>query len=459
LDWLVSEWIDAVGGKLAAGRPETHIRGVSTDSRTLRPNDLFVALRGPNFDGHDFCGEAVAAGAAALMVSRPGVVEALRREVPVVVVEDTLEALGRLAAAYLDRFSLDVAAISGSSGKTTTKEMLRSIIEPMDGLVSPGNFNNRIGVPLTVFRIQPGFKRAVFELAMNRPGELAKLVEIVRPRIVALTNVGSAHQGNFESYEALREAKAELVVHSPEDSIVVINADCPGCRWIAENRAGGREVVTFGIDEPAHYRAEQIEPLDPVGYRFGLVAPGGRVEVELRTIGRYNIYNALCAAAVADRMGIELERLRDALSAFRAVPLRSEILEFGGITVVADCYNANPDSVEAALDALKEFAPSRRKVFVFGDMLELGDESEMAHREVGQDVAERNIALFATIGEWAGWAAWEAARMGVRAGHFETPEDLVEALVEQLRPGDVVLVKGSRLMALERVIEQLRGRL
>jgi len=443
-------------GRLTAGQSKTRIKGVSTDSRTVLPGQLFVALRGPNFDGHDFCAEAVAKGATALIVSRPDAAESLAQPVAAVAVEDTLTALGQLAAAYRARFSPIVAALSGSSGKTTTKEMLRALVEPLGGLATPGNFNNRIGVPLTVFCLEPNHTMAVFELAMNEPGELAALTEIVRPDIVALTNVGTAHLGNFNSYDDLKQAKAELIVHAPATSRVVLNADCFGCSWIAERYCAGREVVTFGIEEPADFRAERITPLDPLGYRFDLITPDGQATATLKTFGRYNVSNALCAAAIARLMGIDLEQLCGALESFRPLALRSEILEIGPVTVIADCYNANPDSVDAALRGLAEFAGERRRVFVLADMLELGDEAVMAHREIGQAVAEGGVDLFATTGEIAQWASWEAGRMAMRAGHFETKEELARALADELQPGDVVLVKGSRLMALEEVIERLK---
>jgi len=464
----MKEWIEAVGGRLVAGSAETRIGGVSTDSRTVSAGQLFVALRGPNFDGHDFCNDAVAKGAGALMISRlpdgeagspPAIQSAAGQPVAVVAVADTLVALGKLAAAWRAQFSPMVAALSGSSGKTTTKEMLRAIIEPLGGLVTQGNLNNRIGVPLTVFRLQADHKMAVFELAMNQPGELAVLTEIVRPEIVALTSVGSAHLGNFASLEDLRRAKAELLLHAPKEACVMLNADSYGCHWIEEQFCAGRDVGKFGLVEPAHFRAERITPISPFGYQFDLIHPEGRQPVTLRAFGRHSISNALCATAVAYLLEVDLGQIYAGLEAFRPPPMRGEIHEIGRVTIVADCYNANPESVEAALDGLVEFAGSRRKVFVFADMLELGEHAEMEHRLVGQAVAERNIALFATTGELAGWASWEAARMCARAGHFETKEQLVEALAQEIRAGDVILVKGSRLMALEDVVQRLRERL
>jgi len=457
MDWPIREWIEAVGGQLIAGSPETRIAGVSTDSRTLSAGQLFVALRGPNFNGHDFCRDAAAKGAVALMISNPEAIHELPpQSAAIVAVEDTLAALGKLAATYRARFSPIVAALSGSSGKTTTKEMLRAIAEPHGGLVSQGNLNNRVGVPLSVFRLEPEHKTAVFELAMNHPSELADLTEIVRPEIVALTNVGSAHLGNFASLDDLRNAKAELILHAPEDACVVLNADNFGCSWIEERFCAGRDVAKFGMVEPAHFRAEQIEPVPPLGYRFNLVVPDGRATVTLKTFGRHNISNALCAAAVAYILWLDLDPICAGLETFRPAAMRSEILEIGRVTVIADCYNANPESVEAALDGLVELAGPRRRLFVFADMLELGEHSQMEHRLVGQAVAERGIDLFATTGEMAGWASWEAARMCARAGHFEAKEQLVNALVEEIRPGDVILVKGSRAMALEEVVQRLK---
>lgn len=459
MDWAVGEWIEAVGGRLIAGEADTRIFGVSTDSRTLEPGRLFVALKGPNFDGHDFCGEAVKKGAVAVMASDPAAVASLEPPVAAVLVEDTLTALGQLAGEYRSRFSPIVGALSGSSGKTTTKEMVRAIIEPLGGMVSPGNFNNRIGVPLAIFGLEPAHNLALFELAMNQPGELAALTKIVRPHLVALTNVGTAHSGNFASPDDLRRAKAELIIHSGEDCDVILNADCYGSMWIGEQFCADRKGVTFGIEAPAIIRAEQIAPLDPLGHRFDLVVDDDRIAVAIHTIGRHNIMNALCAASIALVMGAEMEAVRDGLATFRPVPMRSEILEIGRVTVIADYYNANPDSMEAALEALSEFAGNRRKVVLFADMLELGDDAEMAHRQVGQAAADHGVDLFATTGELAQWASWEAGRMMIRAGHFDTKEEAVDALVEELGRGDVLLVKGSRLMGLEDVIERLKERL
>lgn len=459
MDWPIKDWIEAVGGRLMAGSLETHIGGVSTDTRTLSASQMFVALRGPNFDGHDFCGDAIAKGAVALMISqRKGEACAALVEKPVaiVAVEDTLTALGQLAAAYRSRFSPMVAALSGSSGKTSTKEMLRAMIEPHGGLVSSGNLNNRIGVPLSVFRLEPSHTVAVFELAMNQPGELADLTKIVHPEIVALTNVGSAHVGNFASIDELRTTKAELIVQAPEGAVVVLNADCYGSRWIAERFCVGRDIAWFGIEEPAHFRAEEIKPAPPLGYSFDLITPESKVNVTLKAFGRHNISNALCAAALAYLLEVDLDQIYAGIEAFRAAAMRSEIIEVGRVTIIADCYNANPDSVEGALAGLSEFAGSRRRIVVLGDMLELGNEAPMAHRIIGQEVAERGVELFATTGELAGWASWEASRMGVRAAHFETKEQLVEALVKEIRAGDVILVKGSRLMALEEVVRRLQ---
>jgi UDP-N-acetylmuramoyl-tripeptide--D-alanyl-D-alanine ligase len=459
LDWAVGEWIDAIGGRLVAGGRETRIAGVSTDSRTIGPGQLFVALIGPNFDAHNFTREAAEKGAAAVMLSKPEAAEGLPPGVAVIQVEDTLDGLDRLASAYRLKFDLPVAALSGSSGKTSTKEMLRLIIEPLGGLATGGNLNNRIGVPLTVFRLEPTHKMAVFELAMNVPGELGVLTDIVKPNIVALTNVGTAHVGNFESREALRRAKAELIVHAP-DARAIFNADDFGAMWIAKEYCPDKEIVRFGIQEMAEYMATDIQVVEPLGYQFKILTPEDEeFPVTMRVFGRHNIHNALCATAIARALGIGMEDIVRGLEAFRAAPMRSEILELGRITIVADCYNANPDSVAAAIEALDEYAGKRRRVFLFADMLELGNDSEMLHREVGQQVASHNVQLFATMGEQAAWACWEAARMGVRAGHFANRDAAARALADELRPGDLLLVKGSRLMKLEDVIEKLKERL
>ncbi len=459
MEWAIKDWIHAVHGQLVTGSPETVIAGVSTDSRTLEKGQMFVALRGPNFDGHQFCADAVKRGAAAVMIAQIEAVGTLPEFVPVILVEDTLAALGRLASAWRSRFEPMVAALSGSSGKTSTKDMLRAMIAPDEGLVTAGNLNNLIGVPLTVFGLRESHRVAVFELAMNQPGELAQLTKIVNPEIVALTNVGSAHVGNFGSLEDLRRAKAELIVHARRDAVIVLNSDCYGCRWIAEQFCAGRDIGWFGIEEPAHFRAEQIRPNPPLGYTFDLITPESKTTLTLTAFGRHNISNALCAATLGYLLELDLDKIYAGIEAFRPAPLRSEVIELGKIAIIADCYNANPDSVEAALAGLTDYAGKRRRIVILGDMLELGDDAPMAHRIVGQEVAERGIELFATTGDLAQWASWEAGRMGVRSGHFETKEELVRAVVEEIRPGDVILVKGSRRMAMEDVVEALKARL
>ncbi|MFO7245216.1 MAG: UDP-N-acetylmuramoyl-tripeptide--D-alanyl-D-alanine ligase [Thermaerobacter sp.] len=444
----------ACGGRLAAGAPEAPVTGVSIDSRTLRPGEAFVALRGSRVDGHRFAAEAAARGAAALIVSRWPLPEPLPRPVPVIVVDDTLAALTRWAEAHRQRFDVPVIGVTGSVGKTTTKEMIAAVVgRRWRVLKSHGNFNNEIGVPLTVLSWEPAHGAAVFELAARAAGDIRHLCAVVRPAVGVVTNVREVHLENLGSLEGVAAAKAELVEALPASGAAILNADDPLVMAMAgKTRA---RVVTYGLASGAAVRAEDPAFHDPFRITFTLAWPRGRAQVSIPAAGGHLVHNALAAAAVALVLGLPAGDVVDGLAAFRAGDRRLEIHEAAGVTVVDDSYNASPASLRAALDAAARLPRAGRLVVVLGDMLELGPASRRAHLDAGAWAAE--VAdVFLAVGNGMAEAVAEARRRGMppeAARHFAGREELTAALKDLLREGDVVLIKGSRGMAMDRVAD------
>ncbi|MGC9318586.1 MAG: UDP-N-acetylmuramoyl-tripeptide--D-alanyl-D-alanine ligase [Armatimonadota bacterium] len=440
----------ACGGEVQQRWADVLVRGVSTDTRELSEGDLFVALKGERHNGHEFLADALEAGAAAAVVHDAGGAPA---ELPVVVVSDPLEALGKLAAAHRAQMPVRVAAITGSTGKTTTKDMLGEIL----GLGGPtvtaeASHNNEIGVPLTLLRIGPEHHFCVLEFAMRGPGEIDYLAEIARPHVGVITNIGQSHVGRLGSREAIAQVKAELLEHIPETGAAVLNADD---FFFSVFTAMSRcPVTSFGFAPEADVRAEDVRDEDLEGVRFRLIAPQGEAEVRMAVLGRHNVANALAACAAAAQMGAGLDQMVQALGQYEGAPMRMQRMAGrNGSTIINDAYNASPDSVAAALDVLGSV--SGRKILVFGDMLEMGPEGEPAHRRVGRAAAEAGVARFIAVGDLAALAAEEAAQLGVAADAVGSVAEVATLLAPELQPGDVVLVKGSRAMGLERVVEEL----
>jgi UDP-N-acetylmuramoyl-tripeptide--D-alanyl-D-alanine ligase len=449
------------GGTLR-GDAETRVSGVSSDTRLLEPNQLFIAIRGTAFDGHQFVAEAVAKGARAVLVSSDGVDAG---NAAVIRVEDTVLALGSLAKAHRSRFQGPVIAVTGSNGKTTTKEMCASILEAAGHRVrrSPGNYNNEIGLPLSILGLVADDNVLVVELGMNHPGEIDALGAIASPTVGAITQIAPAHLGPMGSVEAIASAKGELLERIRSEGVAVLNADDPLVMGQA-GRFSGR-VVRFGTGPEAEVRAGSIEPT-AVGTRFELATGRGSTEIELHTPGRHQVWNALCAvaaAAAADAADAPDARLlaaaRSGLARFRPVAGRLVLSRTAsGITLLDDSYNANPVSVEAALRALAEIEGAARRIAILGDMLELGPEGSDLHAQTGSAAAHAGVDLLVTVGELSRETASAARRGGI--------EEIVEVsdakaaasfLRSCVRSGDAVLVKGSRGMKLEAVVRALTG--
>jgi UDP-N-acetylmuramoyl-tripeptide--D-alanyl-D-alanine ligase len=446
------------GGTLVRGRPEAWLRGVSIDTRTLAPGELFVAIAGPRHDGHDHLAAAVAGGAAGAMVARGRALpEGLPEELVVVAVDDTTAALGRLAAGHRAGFGGPLVAITGSNGKTTTKEMCAAILAAAGPcLGTQGNLNNQFGLPLTLLRRSAQDRFVVVEIGMNHRGEIAPLASIARPSVAVVTNVGTAHIEHLGSREEIAREKGDLLAALGADGTGVIPADDDYADALA-SRVRGR-LLRFGRGPGADVRAVDAAQ-EASGFRFEIEAPAGRAPVRVAGLGETTVSNALAAAAAALAAGAGLAEVARGLAAYRPVAGRLERRALpGGAVLVDDSYNANPQSMEVALRMLAGCPAAGQRIAVLGDMGELGPTADKAHREAGRLAAQLGLdRLFALgphaerVAAGAREAGMGAARIHVGASH----EELVERLRGVLGPGDWVLVKGSRSMRMERIAEAL----
>lgn len=437
-----------------ASVPES-ISRVSTDTRSLQPGECYVALKGDKFDGHDYVAEAVERGASCVVVER----EFLELgSVTQLVVRDTLYALGEMARLWRSQNAqIPLAVVTGSSGKTTTKEMAAAIVGASRRvLVTHGNFNNLIGVPKMLFEMQPEHEAVILELGMNSPGELTRLVEIAQPQCVALTNITNAHIGMFGSQERLYQAKTESLRQAGPETVLVLNAEDPLSRRARQEFARGRKVLSFGLKGEALVHAGELEKRTPYGYAFELFVDGqAPAGVELKIFGRHNVANALAAAALASFFGLKTEAIARGLNAFRPAGNRSEVTEIRGCYVVKDYYNASPAAVEQALRSLADFEVPGRRFAVLADMLELGELEREYHEAIGKTASQAGLEKLFTLGERGAIIHQSASSCGMKAEHLGDAQAVAEKLKSELRPGDLLLIKGSRLMKLEKIYELL----
>jgi len=454
MDLSIGEIVQAVKGRLLRGDPSARARGVSTDSRTVKAGEVFFALKGKRFDGHDFVPQAFASGAVAAVV---------QKETPappgstLIEVQDTLKALGDLASFWRSSIKAKVVGITGSCGKTTTREMATAVLKHLGWRVvsSPRNYNNLIGLPLSILLATPEDEVLVLEMGMSAPGEIRRLSQIASPDIGMLTNIGPVHLEGFPSgIEGVKEAKAEILEGMREGSLFIYNADDPLVREVSL-RFGG-EKIGFGKAPDSLVRLcqakEKGEKMD-----LEVQTPKGVLRVELNLLGKGALYCALGAIATLIGLGIDLEGIRGGLQSFKAVQGRMCVKSLKGIWVIDDTYNSNPLALKAALEVLSKKAG--RRIAVLGDMAELGPWAEQYHREIGRLCGALGLDGLFLLGKWAEVLASEASINGLKGKVVlaRDHEELARELKGFLREGDWVLVKGSRTMQMEKVIAYLEG--
>ena len=456
-----------MAGEIVAGDPGRAFDSVSIDTRTLTPGALYIGIRGERFDGADFAEKAVEAGATGVVVPASAA-SRLRRGKPadgvVIEVSDTTLALQRLAREVRRASGSKVVAITGSAGKTTTKEVAAEFLASRFRVIrNRGNLNNHIGLPLSLIDLRRRPDIAVVELGMNHPGEISTLVGVAEPDVRVWTNVGEAHLEFFESEDAIADAKAEILEGARRETLLIANADDD--RVAARAKAFAGRVTTFGIDRPADVRAADVVDRGVDGMEARVTTPIGAVDLETPLVGRTNVANILAGVAVAIEFGVPLATIAEKTRALQPASRRGEVLKLrGGVTVIDDSYNANPTATQRALDVLvttpKERVTSRR-IAVLGEMLELGDRSVALHQDVGRAAARARVDALIAVG---GVPAAALADAAVRAGlphasvrHCTTSEEAADAAAALVAPGDLVLVKGSRGVRTDVVVDRLKA--
>jgi UDP-N-acetylmuramoyl-tripeptide--D-alanyl-D-alanine ligase len=436
--------------------------GYSIDSRTIGPGELFFAVKGERFDGHDFIDAAVARGAIAAVVSREKLAEARVKagSHPLLIVPDTLKALQQLAAAVRRHWGRRVVAVTGSAGKTTTKEAVAKVLSArFSVLKSQGNLNNGFGLPLQLLRLEPTHEVAVIEVGMSNAGEIAALAYIAAPDWGVVTNVGTAHAQNFpDGIAGIARAKYELVAALPQNGVAFLNCDDAYVSQFGRNFRG--KVVYFGRGPCADPRAQTVAPQGAEGQTVDVRAGEQHATLRLRLLGEHNVSNALAAIAVGIEAGIPLETCCDALAELAPEDKRGQIISIDGATVINDCYNCNPEALKAMIGTLASMpvGPGGRRILVAGAMLELGPESAALHAACGRASAEAKIDLVAGVSGDAKALAEAAQQSGAETVFFETPEEAGQWLRETARAGDVVLLKASRGVRLEGALDAWRER-
>jgi UDP-N-acetylmuramoyl-tripeptide--D-alanyl-D-alanine ligase len=435
--------------------PGALISGVSTDTREDLEGKLFIPLKGIRFDGHAFVTCAYAKGAAAALSEQGGE--------HVIAVTSTLKALADIAAYYRSRFSLPIVAVTGSAGKTTTKDLIASVMsQKFKTLKTEGNFNNEIGLPRMIFQLDDSYTAAVLEMGMNHSGEIHNLSRIATPDICVITNIGTAHIENLGSREGILAAKAEIFDYMADDGLCVLNGDDNLLRELAEKeRARGRRAITYGIEDPAaDVWASDIQHGGSFKQSCRINERNKSIQVEIPLPGVHMVYNALAAAAAGSGLGLNLNQIKAGIEAFISSKNRMDITRCGDIEVINDVYNANPDSMEAAVSVLA--GAGNHTAAILGDMFELGGFAPELHYRVGKIAAESGVLTLICIGELSGYifkGFSDNRSGGQEAFHFKTKEQCGEAVNGLIKPGSTVLVKASRGMGLEYIVEiLLRGK-
>lgn len=438
----LQEVATVLGGKLMGN--DAQFEGVSTDTRKLQPGQLFVALKGPNFDAHDFAEQAQQAGVTGMLVEKE-----LSFQTPHIVVADSLRALGQLASCWREKLNIPTLAITGSNGKTTVKEMSASILAQSHAVFATiGNLNNDIGVPLTLLSMDESHECAVVEMGANHAGEIAYLTQLTQPNVALLNNAAPAHLEGFGTVEGVAKAKGEIFQGLKESGIAVFNAD-DTYAYIWVKLTSGLKTMTFGLEKQADVSCEWTG--DVKGSHLKMTTPAGSFECQLNLAGKHNVMNALAATAATLACGVSLQDIKSGLEALQPVSGRLQLISGkSGSTIINDTYNANPNSLQAGLDVLAK--SGGQKYLALGDMGELGEGSDKLHFEAGLNAKKSGVDMLFALGDLSREAV---AAFGEGALHFSSVDALVEKLQSMMSRGATVLVKGSRSMRMERVVDAL----
>ncbi|MBT8489685.1 MAG: UDP-N-acetylmuramoyl-tripeptide--D-alanyl-D-alanine ligase [Deltaproteobacteria bacterium] len=454
--FTAEEIIRATGGSLIQGSVGQRVTGVSTDSRTVNKDNLFIPLVGDRYDGHAFIENAVNKEAAGILTQRgrEGDTARIPDHIFIISVDDTLTAYGDIAGFWRNRFDIPVIAVTGSSGKTTTKEMAASITGlSKTVLKNKGNLNNLVGLPLTVLEMNSDHEVAILEMGTNRPGEIARLTAIARPSVGVITNVGPAHLEGLKSLEGVREEKGALFSTMEQESVAIVNYDDTAVVTAAQSWRGKR--ITYGMHEDAYIRADGVTQKGASGLHFILIIGEERKEVALPVLGVHNVHNALAAAACSWSLDIDFDDICRGLATFTQVDGRMELHSLmNGTYLIDDTYNANPSSVREALRALKELKGPHRSIVIFGDMLELGDSAKEKHEDIGRYMADTTVDTIFLRGKFSQRVASGAKKNGFPGDRIFFINDPVETAIHlktYLREGDWILIKGSRKLKMEEV--------
>jgi UDP-N-acetylmuramoyl-tripeptide--D-alanyl-D-alanine ligase len=449
----IKEILEVTGGSLIGEVKPSLCRGISLDTRTIKQGEVFVALKGERFDGHDYLQTAVDKGAALVVVED-------ERRLPAgalaIKVNDTLRALGDIARFHRRRFTGLVAAITGSNGKTTTKEMTAAVLASVWQVVkTEKNFNNEIGLPLTLLRLDEGIQACVLEMGMRGLGQIKSLADIAQPNLGVITNVGVTHMELLGTQDAIAQAKGELAEAIPDNGQLVLNADDP--RVAAMNRRSNAQVFYYSLEKPADLTLVQ-RVSENNGQRLLIDGAWGKADFSLPALGRHNASNALAALLAGLAMGVALKSAVDGLSRLQLMDQRLRLITVpSGLRVIDDTYNSSPPAVEAALEVMDGVDCTGRRIVVLGDMLELGETAEQSHAQVGKDLARHRVDTLLAFGPLSSETARAAKEVRLDVRHYLEMEALVAELVSDISPEDLVLVKGSRGMRMERVVHALIG--
>lgn len=441
---------------MPSGEAPIEFCGVGIDSRTIKPGELFIAIRGERNDGHKFIGQALSRGAAGIMVdSRFEQVGSFSKSASVIVVKDTHEAMIQLAHNYRKTTEARIIGITGSNGKTTTKEFTHALLKTVekDAYKSPGNFNNLFGAPLALLAMPQKTKAAVMEMGISTKGEMTRLTNLVGPNVCVITNVGPSHLEFLSTVQDVARAKLEMITASPEGTPLVVNGDDE--MLMCETEKVHKKTVTFGIVNEASIRPVSIQPTE-----FGNRVTIDDVAFDIRMFGRHHVYNLLAAYAAVKTLGYRFGGKDTSKINLSPAPMRGEIIERSGIRIINDAYNSNPVSVKAGLEAFNETPSQGRRVLILGDMLELGQRSEKYHRELGNTLISQEFSFAIVVGEWSRAVIEGARQAGVSVSKLRSFRNSAEAAAvigEIIRSGDVVYVKGSRGVGLEKIIEKIGG--